>query len=140
MAKANRRKITVPTAKRLSRKSLRGAKKSSLALRSSVALARATALFADLHERVQKFVIDDLSAFTNDLRLDSPLPAPVNKVPEMVVVVSDLEKAFTSDASWGVDPAKFNLTGQQLWSATQGKNLSYLVQFVYQRAHDALRT
>jgi hypothetical protein len=122
-----------------SRQSLKRAKRDSLALRTSVALSRATRFFVDLHKRIQDFVLNEFSSYSNDIDLNAPLPKPVNKVSVMEILVDDFEKEIDKDSSWGVDPNKLQLTGKDVYNAAQKHKVSYVVQFVYQRAHDALR-
>src|ERR1700722_17981130 len=124
MAKGNRRKKVASKPSRP--RTPRQVKKDSLAFRSSLALARTTALFVDLHEKIKDFVFDDFEIYVDasGLKLDKPVPSPINKVAVMVNLVTALGKAF-KDPDWGVDPQKFSLTGQELWSVTQKKDLSY---------------
>jgi hypothetical protein len=124
-----------------SRQSLNQAKKASLALRTSFALAHATPLFVDLHKRIQEFVLKDFSQVSNDVELNAPLPGPIQKSePVMELLVHSFETAIANDSSWGVDPNKFTLTGKELYNQAQNNHtVSYLIQFIYQRAHDALR-
>jgi hypothetical protein len=118
-----------------SRQSLKQAKKASLALRTSVALSHATPLFVDLQQRIQDLVLDDFNKVSNDVELKALLPLPVRKNEQvMELLVHHLETSFTNDSSWGVDPNKFTLTGKQLFNKAQKNTVSYLVQFIYQRA------
>jgi hypothetical protein len=138
--KTGRKKRQTASSQPSAKKAVKHAKKASVALRSSVALAHATTLFADLHERIKNFVLDELGGYGFPLDVNVPIPGPVFKDSELEILLDDLRKAFVNDLSWGTDPDKFKLTAKQLINLTNGKNLSYFIQVVYQRAHDALRS
>jgi hypothetical protein len=99
-----------------------------------------TALLAELHHRIQDWILSYLENFADPASLDlrEPLPKPVNKPGVMASLVGGFRQEI-ENPSWHVDPANFSLGGPELWSATQGKSLSYLVQYVFQKAQRALR-
>jgi hypothetical protein len=135
---AGKERATAAARKRSTRKAVRSAKKASIALRSSIALAHATPLFADLHDRIQNFVLDDLKDYQDAPDPTKPIPDPLFKEPVLEILLGKLREAFASDPSWGVNSTKFHLTAKQLMNLAKGKSLSYLIQIIYQRAHDAL--
>jgi len=56
----------------------------------------------------------------------------------MASVVKAFRQAI-DDPVWHIDAAKFILGGPELFGAIQGKPLSYLVQYIFQKAQRALR-
>jgi len=131
-------RTTSPRRKK-AKKGIKKTSRASIAFRSSVALAHATTLFAGLHHRIQEFVLDDLKNYEDppfDLR--KPIPGPIFKEQVLEILLDQLHDAFANDSSWNVDPDKFHLNAKQLMNLTNGKSLSYFIQVIYQRAHDAL--
>jgi hypothetical protein len=137
-AVAGKKRVTASARKGSTKKAIKRARRASFALRSSVALAHATALFADLQDRIHGFVINDLKDFEDAPDPTKPIPDPLFKEPVLEILVGKLRQAFANDPSWGVDPTKFRLTAKQLMNLTKGRSLNYLIQVIYQRAHDAL--
>jgi len=133
-------KIPAATKKAARKKKLKQAKEASASLRASVSLPYATKLFADLHERVSEFVLDYFKAPNGGVRPDprEPLPQPLFSETYLEILLGELRDAFRDDPSWGVNADNFKLTAKQLMNLTKGKSLGYMIQVIYQRAHDAL--
>lgn len=96
-------------------------------------------LFADLHHKVQDFILNFLENFTSpeSLNLKAPLPGPVSTTAVMATLVDAVRQALPQ---WNADPDNFSLGGPELWGATQGKALSYLVQYVFQKVKQSLQS
>jgi hypothetical protein len=105
--------------------------------------ALATKAFVDLHQKIQDFILTYLKNFADpsNIDLDAPLPKQLNNVGVMAAIVEALRDEIQKPG-WPVNAANFKLGGPELFGVMQGKTpktLSYLVQFIYERARAAKR-
>jgi hypothetical protein len=113
----------------------------SLRHRASVALSLSTDYFVDLHERVQDFILKEFSKNSNEVVLDQPLPSVIDQVQYFRNVIQDFRRQISDPNNpWGVDAAKFSLTGQKFFNDTRGQIVSRIVQYFYNVVLNAHRT
>ncbi|WP_426424173.1 hypothetical protein [Bradyrhizobium genosp. A] len=100
----------------------------------------ATLRHVSLHDKLQSWMIDFFraQADASKIRLEQPLPTPLDTTREMDAMVSYLRTTIRKDDSWGIDVRRFVLNGQELEDAMHGQKLSNFIQFVFARMSAAV--